>query len=1294
MKNSNLLVFFVFMFGIPSFAANWYVSKTATGTGAGTSWTNAWTDFSSINYSSVACGDTIWIAGNSTYTTTLNINKTCTSGNPLTLKGVLATDTTPVASPGWSSAFDVSVNQIKATNAQVIFCCAYIVFDGRVGDAQSQVPYGMQFSYTTDGWTPAMGPNTSTGSNNVTVTHIEDIGPTCTDTGTVCANSNWGFNICCTVTSNYTLDHVWVHQWPEAVRPYNTTNLLVAYSYIGGDERVTTADHEDIIYASDPINGMVLHDNVLYDSGNDGVFLDNGGVVNFTAYNNLWVHNAGWHLELGKTGTCGPYKLYNNAFVSTDISNEYPYAWIGTGGCTPASGTDIQNNYFYNTQSDSSSSGVGIQGNETYQTGTSANGVSFSTSCTGCTSYALSSPINSAAYWVNKLATPLVASDYHLTTAGQTQFGGKGNNLTSTVCTTIPGVCTDKDGTTRPTTGAWTLGPYQTAAATPTTVNISGTVTATNVLRPGINLGGAGSGYGQLQMLKRLNQMNFGYLPPPIFRLIYPCYSGGTTNTPTSWYSALFSSTGFPANFWNGASYTYEPFQTYGLTNGTVTASTSNISTTTGITLTLGTGLPAACTPGTNTTNTDYLVVRQDYSNIPVNTVTPADYGLLTSASFVADTSPASTNTYQSLSVANGQTQNFFIDAVFGTWAPDPALGSVTWLNMNGSYNLTYKAKCTGSAGAVTYTANRIGGTTFISGTDTLPSCSATSGVGWQTYNHTFTASETGSQAATIQLSYAVSSTGGNVLLQDMDIIEGSTLAGNTTPFRDAVVRALQKINPGSLRLMTPASWSSSVPCQTSAIGMQCASGLKGFTIASVLNSIGYDDFLQLAYLLKAEPYITTGSFQTPADIAALVTWESTSGWTAKFKALGLHEWTADVNEPWNSGATGNQDGGNGYGYGLIMGAHVPPFRAATGYDSAVNRFVGANHFAGSQSYFNGGGTWVFNVLGQAGCTTTGGSTCPDAMEIAPYTLNTIDNITDLQTDETAEYSNLFSATCPYTGGCTMGSAKATQAMLSTTLGIQSVEYEASYSPEGGTLAITQAQMNQASHSVSTALNIYRGMLLAERDTGSYGPRNEFAFVDQPYNGGLNSTQQTSWTCEAYMSAGPGQLSSFVDVARPYCIIMQVGNTAIGSNSDLMSCAQSGQPTINYAGGQGGSIPANSSVNLVDIFCRGDGAGHFTIFAFNMDTVSHALVFSGAGAPTGTITKTVFGASNTLTDTNIDSLSQNSPAAVVAVPTSSTFSGSTDTLPAGSFTAYTYTLGGAVTPTTIKGLTITGAKFQ
>lgn len=51
------------VFAAPSFGAQWFLAREATGTGAGTSWANAWVDPTNIVWPSIAAGDTLWISG-------------------------------------------------------------------------------------------------------------------------------------------------------------------------------------------------------------------------------------------------------------------------------------------------------------------------------------------------------------------------------------------------------------------------------------------------------------------------------------------------------------------------------------------------------------------------------------------------------------------------------------------------------------------------------------------------------------------------------------------------------------------------------------------------------------------------------------------------------------------------------------------------------------------------------------------------------------------------------------------------------------------------------------------------------------------------------------------------------------------------------------------------------------------------------------------------------------------------------------------------------------------------------
>ena len=92
MKKSIIavLVLTVLWIGPQALAANWYVDNAAKGAKNGNSWTNAWNSFASIKWTSIACGDTIYVSGGATgasqtYAERVLVGKTCTEGSPLTI---------------------------------------------------------------------------------------------------------------------------------------------------------------------------------------------------------------------------------------------------------------------------------------------------------------------------------------------------------------------------------------------------------------------------------------------------------------------------------------------------------------------------------------------------------------------------------------------------------------------------------------------------------------------------------------------------------------------------------------------------------------------------------------------------------------------------------------------------------------------------------------------------------------------------------------------------------------------------------------------------------------------------------------------------------------------------------------------------------------------------------------------------------------------------------------------------------------------------------------------------------
>lgn len=98
-----LLIICFFLIPALCYPANWYVDNAATGTSAGTSWTNAWASFAAITWASLSDGDTLYVSGGSaskTYNETMIIGKGGTAAKITVRNGVDAGHTGTVIIDG------------------------------------------------------------------------------------------------------------------------------------------------------------------------------------------------------------------------------------------------------------------------------------------------------------------------------------------------------------------------------------------------------------------------------------------------------------------------------------------------------------------------------------------------------------------------------------------------------------------------------------------------------------------------------------------------------------------------------------------------------------------------------------------------------------------------------------------------------------------------------------------------------------------------------------------------------------------------------------------------------------------------------------------------------------------------------------------------------------------------------------------------------------------------------------------------------------------------------------------
>lgn len=426
--------------------ANWYVRPTATGSGSGADWSNAWS-LNSIQWSSVHGGDTVWLAGGS-YNGDLVTGASGGNGNSILIQRAQSTDNAATQAAGWQSGFD---SQAKISSINVPGQ-SWVTINGRV-------PSGILVTVGSGGGNGMSG--ASQGSiSNIWVSYVEFAGP---PNLSGLNSGRYGINIAPSNNSvtNLTIDHCYVHQWCEALRASNWNNVTIQYSTIG-DTQTDNIDHADLIY-SYPSTNVTFRYNSIFKSPVDGIFFEYGGATNFRFYGNYYWNSTNHFIFFkgsGSTTNYGPVLIYNNVFACPSTN---PDGYLSDeAGSTYAAGSVIENNIFFNVLN--SFNGAGFQSDYNAYNYTNLGGFGWP---------------NNEAHSFTFSGNPFVNSgsgDFHLTSGASAQFQN-GTPLASDGF-----LNKDADGNTRGNT-SWTIGAYQVASGplTPTPAglfSIGSTVTA------------------------------------------------------------------------------------------------------------------------------------------------------------------------------------------------------------------------------------------------------------------------------------------------------------------------------------------------------------------------------------------------------------------------------------------------------------------------------------------------------------------------------------------------------------------------------------------------------------------------------------------------------------------------------------------------------------------------------------------------------------------------------------------------------------------------------------------------
>jgi hypothetical protein len=340
-KNSpKYLITLAIILAVNAHAATFFVNKSASGSNNGASWSNAWTDLSKISWSSLKPGDTVCVAGGN-YSTSLSTSASGASGNPITVKRAVASDSTCGSSTsGWSASYDSQVIMQQTIGIG----SNYVTIDGMVPNGISVIMQNPGSEY--DGIT------TNTPTAGITLRYIEVAGPNASGTtNPVTQNgdhrslrveywtgSDWA------VHNNWLVQHVNFHGACNNLVLYGNTNMVIEHSrFADSATNGTAACHPNVVNSGSNSNTTFRYNEVT-NWQVEGIMLLSGS-GSWNVYGNIW-HDpmTGSYPRVVETQESaeGPVLLYNDTFVNL----YFECAGVSNGGSW-ASGTQGRNNIYW-----------------------------------------------------------------------------------------------------------------------------------------------------------------------------------------------------------------------------------------------------------------------------------------------------------------------------------------------------------------------------------------------------------------------------------------------------------------------------------------------------------------------------------------------------------------------------------------------------------------------------------------------------------------------------------------------------------------------------------------------------------------------------------------------------------------------------------------------------------------------------------------------------------------------------------------------------------------------------------
>lgn len=347
MRKWLIALIMVFCLASDVSAANWYVRSGASGDG--TSWSNAWGNVTSISWSGLSAGDTVWIAGGS-YGNLVPAK----SGNADSDAGRIfikrATVSAHGSDTGWNAAYDAQV-VLNALYWNTLNVGSYITIDGQVASG-IRIPHG-------SGEVAAI--SFDRGVSYVTLKYIETDGPGDT-IGYHHTGDDRGIDITAWNGSSYdpvnylNVQYCKIHGACTQIWNMNASNGIWEYNEIYNSTDSTGTPCHPNIFVTASSSNVTFRYNKIYTYDAEGIMILNGGHGSMYVYGNIW-YNGQTYARVIETqdGTNGPVYFYNNTMAdlwatqnsanggiwhSSSVARNNIY-WNSSQGSFPSHGYDF-----------------------------------------------------------------------------------------------------------------------------------------------------------------------------------------------------------------------------------------------------------------------------------------------------------------------------------------------------------------------------------------------------------------------------------------------------------------------------------------------------------------------------------------------------------------------------------------------------------------------------------------------------------------------------------------------------------------------------------------------------------------------------------------------------------------------------------------------------------------------------------------------------------------------------------------------------------------------------------------